>query len=64
MSVLTMAYAFPNTEGAVVNFKDKYDNYIGGKWTPPVGGQYFENVTPVTGRCLQKLRVQLRKMLN
>ncbi|PYF07968.1 aldehyde dehydrogenase [Ureibacillus chungkukjangi] len=55
MSVLTMAYAFPNTEGAVVNFKDKYDNYIGGKWTPPVGGQYFENVTPVTGKVFTEV---------
>ena len=26
-------YAFPNTEGAKVNFKERYDNYIGGKWT-------------------------------
>ena len=55
MSVLTMAYAFPNTEGAVVNFKDKYDNYIGGKWTPPVRGQYFENVTPVTGKAFTEV---------
>ena len=55
MSVLTMAYAFPNTEGAVVNFKDKYDNYIGGKWTQPVRGQYFENVTPVTGKVFTEV---------
>jgi len=55
MSVLTMAYAFPNTEGAVVNFKDKYDNYIGGKWTPPARGQYFENVTPVTGKAFTEV---------
>lgn len=39
----------PNTEGAVVNFKEKYDNYIGGKYVPPTKGQYFDNVTPVTG---------------
>ncbi|MDI7743247.1 aldehyde dehydrogenase family protein [Lysinibacillus fusiformis] len=50
-----MAYAFPNTEGAVVNFKDKYDNYIGGKWTPPARGQYFENVTPVTGKAFTEV---------
>ncbi|MDN4494062.1 aldehyde dehydrogenase [Ureibacillus aquaedulcis] len=50
-----MAYAFPNTEGAVINFKDKYDNYIGGKWTPPVRGQYFENVTPVTGKVFTEV---------
>ncbi|GGC96623.1 aldehyde dehydrogenase [Thalassobacillus devorans] len=45
-----MVYAFPNTEGSIVEFKKRYDNYIGGKWTPPVKGQYFENVTPVTGK--------------
>lgn len=44
-----MIYANPNTNGAIVHFKEKYDNYIGGKWTPPVKGQYFENITPVTG---------------
>lgn len=44
-----MRYANPNTEGAVVNFKEKYDNFIGGKYVPPTNGQYFDNVTPVTG---------------
>ena len=50
-----MVYAFPNTEGAVVNFKERYDNYIGGKWMTPVKGQYFDNVTPVTGQVLTKV---------
>ncbi|RPF51029.1 aldehyde dehydrogenase [Aquisalibacillus elongatus] len=45
-----MTYAFPNTDGAVINFKDRYENYIGGEWTPPVNGEYFDNVTPVTGK--------------
>ena len=45
-----MVYAFPNTEGSVVQFKERYDNYIGGEWTPPVKVQYFDNVTPVTGQ--------------
>ncbi|MDY0393255.1 aldehyde dehydrogenase [Virgibacillus halophilus] len=44
-----MRYANPNTEGAIVSFKRKYDNFIGGKYQPPVKGQYFDNVTPVTG---------------
>ena len=43
-------YANPNTEGALVNFKSRYENYIGGQWVPPVKGLYFENVTPVTGK--------------
>ncbi|UOR14029.1 acetaldehyde dehydrogenase ExaC [Halobacillus amylolyticus] len=45
-----MVYAFPNTEGSIVQYKKRYDNFIGGKWTPPVKGQYFNNVTPVTGK--------------
>ncbi|WP_062514963.1 aldehyde dehydrogenase family protein [Halobacillus sp. KGW1] len=45
-----MVYAFPNTEGSPVQFKERYDNFIGGEWTAPVKGQYFENVTPVTGK--------------
>jgi aldehyde dehydrogenase len=45
-----MLYSAPGTAGAKVHFKPKYDNFIGGKWVAPVKGQYFENVTPVTGR--------------
>nr|WKN34105.1 aldehyde dehydrogenase [Tunicatimonas sp. TK19036] len=36
-------------------FKDQYDNYIGGKWTPPVKGQYFENISPVDGNSFTKI---------
>ncbi|MGY3565198.1 aldehyde dehydrogenase [Sinomonas sp. RB5] len=43
-------YAFPGTEGSKVTFKDRYENYIGGEWVAPVGGEYFENITPVTGK--------------
>ena len=30
-------------------FKPRYDNFIGGKFTAPVGGQYFDNVSPISG---------------
>lgn len=45
-----MLYAPPNTSGAVVAFDSRYGNFIGGEWTAPIKGKYFENVTPVTGR--------------
>lgn len=45
-----MQYKNPNTEGAVVSFKESYQNYIGGKWLPPVNGVYFENISPVNGK--------------
>lgn len=50
-----MIYANPNTEGALVNFKERYDNFIGGEWVAPVNGQYFENVSPVTGQVFTKV---------
>jgi aldehyde dehydrogenase len=31
-------------------FKQRYDNFIGGKFVAPVQGQYFQNVSPVIGR--------------
>ncbi|MBP2473415.1 aldehyde dehydrogenase [Crossiella equi] len=45
-----MAYARPGTEGSIVSFAARYDNFIGGKWVPPVEGRYFENPSPVTGQ--------------
>ena len=50
-----MQYANPNTEGAVVNFKAQYENFIGGKWVAPVKGQYFENISPVNGKAFCKI---------
>ncbi|GAA3300837.1 aldehyde dehydrogenase [Glutamicibacter nicotianae] len=43
-------YANPNTDGALVDFKPRYENYIGGEWVAPIKGMYFENITPVTGK--------------
>jgi aldehyde dehydrogenase len=40
----------PGQPGSVVDYKARYDNWIGGQRVPPVLGQYFENPTPVTGQ--------------
>ena len=32
--------------------RDKFDNYIGGKWVAPVRGAYFDNISPVTGQVV------------
>ncbi len=45
-----MLYAPPNTSGAKVAFKNRYDNFIGGQWVAPVKGRYFPDITPVTGQ--------------
>ncbi|BBX10118.1 aldehyde dehydrogenase [Mycolicibacterium aichiense] len=42
-------FARPGTSGSAMSFQSRYENFIGGEWTAPVGGQYFENRTPVTG---------------
>lgn len=50
-----MIYANPNTAGAVVEFKPQYENFIGGEWVPPVKGQYFDNITPITGEAFTRI---------
>ena len=45
-----MRYAHPGTEGAKVNFKSRYGNFINGQFVEPVGGQYFTNLSPVNGQ--------------
>ncbi|NKF90888.1 aldehyde dehydrogenase [Ralstonia solanacearum] len=47
-----MRYAHPGTPGAVVSFQSRYGNYIGGRFVPPVKGQYFTNTTPVTSEAI------------
>jgi aldehyde dehydrogenase len=36
------------------SFKDKYDNFIGGKFVPPVKGEYFDNLSPIDGKVFTK----------
>ena len=45
-----MIYAKPNAAGAPLQFKPRYDNFIGGQWTAPRDGQYFDVITPITGQ--------------
>ena len=35
-----------------IRIRPRYDNFIGGQWVAPVKGQYFKNLTPVTGKLL------------
>src|SRR5690625_6589017 len=36
-------------------FKKKYDNYSGGQCVPAVNGEYFENISPITGEAICKV---------
>ena len=50
-----MIYANPNTEGSIVQFKDRYENYIGGEWVAPVNGQYLDAKSPLTGKVFPQV---------
>ena len=36
-------------------FAERYDNFIGGEWVAPQGGEYFENLSPVDGARLNEI---------
>ncbi|HEY9898982.1 MAG TPA: aldehyde dehydrogenase family protein [Pantanalinema sp.] len=40
----------PGTQASTIRLKERYANFIGGAWLPPVEGRYFENSSPVTGQ--------------
>jgi len=44
-----MLYPMPGAADAPFTFKNRYENFIGGEWVAPLEGNYFENITPVTG---------------
>jgi aldehyde dehydrogenase len=50
MNVENMAY-----EKLTFKFKEKYGNFINGQFVDPVDGQWFDNITPVTGKVLCKI---------
>ncbi len=45
----------PGTFGFPVQLRNQYENYIGGRWLAPASGEYFDNVTPVTGQVLCRI---------
>ena len=46
-----VVYASPGQPDSLVKFRSRYEHFIGGEWVAPVKGQYFENITPVTGKA-------------
>ncbi|MFN3914111.1 MAG: aldehyde dehydrogenase family protein [Aquabacterium sp.] len=45
-----MRYPHPGQAGAPLSFKTRYDNFINGQFVPPVGRQYFDVITPISGK--------------
>jgi len=50
-----MKYAHPGQPNAVLAFNSRYENFIGGKWVAPVRGEYFDAITPVTGKAFTQV---------
>jgi len=48
-------YAAPGTSGSSVTVESRYGNYIGGEWVAPSKGEYFENLSPVTGQAFTEV---------
>ena len=48
-------YAKPGSDGSLMTYKDRYDNFIGGQWVPPVGGEYFDDPSPVDGQVFTQV---------
>lgn len=36
-------------------FKERYDNYIGGKFVAPISGKYFDNISPLDGKVFTQV---------
>ena len=37
------------TNNAAASFRHRYDNFIGGRWSAPAGGEYFADTSPING---------------
>lgn len=48
-------YAAPGQAGSKAEFLPRYDHWINGEFVKPSSGQYFENVTPVTGQVFTEV---------
>ncbi len=42
-------------------FKEKYDNYIGGKWVSPIDGEYFDDISPIDNKPIAKVAKSNKK---
>lgn len=45
-----MIYAVPGAAGAKIAYQQQYDNFIGGNWVAPTKGEYFDVITPISGK--------------
>ncbi len=57
MTILEKEYTYapPGTAGSPVPLKERYDNFIGGRWVAPVKGGYQVDLTPATGKPITEV---------
>jgi aldehyde dehydrogenase len=48
-------YAPPGTSGSPVPLKERYDNFIGGRWVAPAKGVYQLDLSPATGKPITEV---------
>jgi aldehyde dehydrogenase len=53
----------PGQDGSMVAAESRYENFIGGKWLPPVSGRYRVNLSPATARPICAVRETHQMML-
>ena len=43
-------FSRPGSDGALMSYESRYENFIGGEWVAPAQGRYFDNPSPVIGQ--------------
>ncbi|HWB68685.1 MAG TPA: aldehyde dehydrogenase family protein, partial [Solirubrobacterales bacterium] len=51
----SQAFEAPGTPGSPVEVSEEYGNFIGGRFVPPAGGEYRDNLTPATGEPFSRV---------
>jgi len=50
-----MKYVPPGRKGSIVSVTPRYENFIGGKWLPPVEGHYRTDLSPATAGAITEV---------
>ena len=45
-------FLYPGDEGSKLKPNSRYENFIGGDWKKPKSGQYYENISPTSGKVI------------
>ena len=50
-----MQYVQPGQPGSIVSVRERYENFIGGKWQAPAQGQYRTDLSPATAGAITEV---------